>query len=159
MQLCDFFVASGGLSFGEQLKCENSVVNVYLILSGLWGIATFVLLVGSCVYWGCKDKEKDQYCRYCSCAWHVFVFVLVVFGGCFLLYLIGMITFVFTASFTVYGSFQSYTNPTMNQTLQCSPITYYFSFVSVTCIYIFFGILAIAGASVYFYTKLLRGNV
>ena len=133
------------------------MLNVYLILSGLWKISAFILLIGSCVYWGCKDKKIDQYCRYCSCVWRVYVFVLVVFGGCFLLCSFGMVIFIFVTSIMVYGSFQSYTNPTMSQTLQCSPAIYYSSFVSVTLMYIFFGVIAITIASAYFYKKLLQG--
>ena len=133
------------------------MLNVYLILSGLWKFSAFILLIGSCVYWVCKDGKKDQYCRYCPCVWRVYVFVLVVFGGCFLLCSVGMIGFIFSTSIVIYISFQSYTNPTMNQTLQCSPAIYYSSFVSVTLVYIFFGIIAIASASAYFYKKLLEG--
>ena len=125
-------------------------MSTYLILSGLWKIAAFILLIRSCVYWVCKDGKKDQYCRYCPCVWRVYVFVLVVFGGCFLLCSFGMVFFIFiTSIIIVYGSFQSYTNPTMNQTLQCSPAIYY-SFVSVTFIYFFFGVIAIITVSVYF---------
>ena len=134
------------------------MLNVYLILSGLWKISAFISLIGSYVYWVCKDKKIDQYCRYCSCVWRVYVFVLVVFGGCFLLCSFGMIGFIFSTSVTVYGSFQSYTNPTMNQTVQCSPAVYYSSFVSVTLVNIFLGIAIITSASAYFYKHFLRLN-
>lgn len=128
-------------------------MSTYLILSGLWKIAAFILLIGSCVYWVCKDGKKDQYCRYCPCVWRVYVFVLVIFGGCFLLHSFGMVFIFITSIIIVHGSFQSYTNPTMNQTLQCSPAIYSSSFVSLTLVYIFIGVIAIITASAYFYKK------
>lgn len=132
------------------------MLNVYLILSGLWKFSAFILLIGSCVYWDCKDGKKDQYCRYCPCVWRVYVFVLVIFGGCYLLCSFEMVIFIFITSIMVYGSFQSYTNPTMSQTLQCSPAIYYSSFMSVTLMYIFVGVIAMITASAYFYKNFLQ---
>ena len=146
------FVASGGLGFSEQLKCTN-VLSIYDVLLGLWGITTFVVVVGVGIYWRCKDTKKNQYC---SCVWCVFLSVFIVFGGCFLLYSAGMALFTLATSVVVYGSYDSYANPTVNQTSQCSLPIFYFSFVSITLLYTFMVILTIASASFYFYTKILH---
>jgi len=144
-------VASGGLGFSGQLKCSN-VLNLYNVLLGLWGIATFVLLIGIGVYGGwIKYKKNNNYCSCQSCAEYTFVSVLIALGICFILYSIGMIIF---SSLEVYRPYESYANPTVNQTLQCSPQIYYFSFISVTLAYISVFVLAVVGivfASVYIY--------
>ena len=131
------------------------MLNLYNDLLGLWGIATFVLLVAIGVYGGwIKYKKKDHYCSCRSCKEYVFVSVLIALGTCFILYSIGMIIF---SSVVVYGSYQSHANPTVNQTSQCSTPIYYFSFVSVTLAYILVFVLAVVGivvASVYIYTRL-----
>lgn len=122
------------------MKCEGSELNVYNILSGLWGIATFVFLVKLCVYWGCKYEKKDYYCSY---AWSVFVIVFILFGGCFLLYSIGMAIFQFATSIMVYRSYGSFANVNQTEGIPCSPIVYYFSFASVTLAYLMYIIVAI----------------
>ena len=121
----------------------------------MWGIATFVLLVGIGVYGGwIKYKKKDHYCTCQSCKEYAFVSVLIALATCFILYSIGMIIF---SSHEVYRPYESYVNPTVNQTSQCSTSIYYFSFVSVTLAYISVFVLAVVGivvASVRIYTRL-----
>lgn len=125
-------------------------LNIYNILLGLWGVATFILLVGVYIYWRCNNKKKGRCCSY---VWNVFFVVLMIFGGCYLLATFCLAIVTFYTSVLVYGSYPNFIT-TVNQTSLCNPTVYYSSFVSVTLIYFVVVIVSIIGATVCFYSFL-----